>query len=248
MTIKKRVASLKKKLQYKRIILKLTGEAFAGTDEILKVSAVEFIAREIKTIVDLGVEVGVVVGGGNIVRGARLSGEGGVERVTADHMGMLATAINALLLGSVLEAHGVPARVETAIEMRQIAEPFIRKRALKHLSLGRVVIFSCGTGNPNFSTDTAAVLRASEVRADAIFKATKVDGVFTSDPVKDKRAVLIPNISYDEAFAKRLKFMDAAAIGFAMESYPKPIHVFNIFTPNNLKRVVLGEQVGSKIG
>ena len=234
-------------MEYKRIVLKLTGEAFSGGSELLDVKAVEFIAKEIKEAKELGVDVAVVVGGGNIVRGSQLSERAGVERITADHMGMLATTINALLLGSLLEELGVPTRVQTAIEMKQIAEPYIRKRALKHLDAGRVVIFSCGTGNPHFSTDTAAVLRASEIKADAILKGTKVDGIYDDDPVKNREAHFIPEISYDEAFQKRLRFMDAAAIGFAMDIYPKPIHVFNIFTKGNLARVVQGEGVGSKI-
>jgi len=235
------------KPSYKRIILKLTGEAFSGTGELLDIGAVEFIAREIKAAHALGVEIAVVVGGGNIVRGATLAKSGRVERITADQMGMLATTINALLLGSLLEELGVPTRVQTAIEMKQIAEPFIRKRAIKHLSLGRVVIFSCGTGNPHFSTDSAAVLRASEIKADAILKGTKVEGIYTDDPLKNKQARLIPTISYDEAFQKRLRFMDASAIGFAMENYPRPLHVFNIFTKGNLARVVEGDPVGSVI-
>lgn len=218
-----------------------------GDGNVLGVGAVEFVANEIKAAHRLGVEIGVVVGGGNIVRGAALSGTHGVERVTADHMGMLATTINALLLESLLEAVAVPTRVQTAIEMKQIAEPYVRKRALKHLAAGRVVIFSCGTGNPHFSTDSAAALRASEVQADAIFKATKVDGIYSHDPKKEKNATRIPEISYDEAFRKRLRFMDAAAIGFAMDNYPKPIHVFNIFTKGNLERVLRGENIGSRI-
>ena len=176
-----------------------------------------------------------------------LSKSGKIERVTADHMGMMATIINALALSSILRAHGVETRVQSALEVRSVAEPAIRERALRHLDKGRVVLFSGGTGNPHFSTDTAAVLRASEIHADAIIKATKVEGIYTDDPATNMEAELIPEITYDEAFHRRLKFMDAAAIGFAMENYPKPIHVVNIFKKGNLERVLKGEKIGSRI-
>lgn len=232
---------------YRRIIVKLTGESLAKEKEPISLDAVTFIAQELKKAHALGVGLGVVVGGGNIVRGAQLSKSGKIERITADHMGMMATVINALALSSLLRSHGVETRVQSAIEVKAITEPAIRERALRHLDKGRVVIFSCGTGNPHFSTDTAAVLRASEIHADAIIKATKVEGIYTEDPATNAGAELIPEITYDEAFHRRLKFMDAAAIGFAMENYPKPIHVVNIFKEGNLERVLKGEKIGSKI-
>ena len=232
---------------YKRIIIKLTGESFAKEKDPVSLDAVTFIAEELQKAHALGVGLGVVVGGGNIVRGAALSKSGKIERVTADYMGMMATVINALALSSILRAHGIETRVQSAIEIRAIAEPAIHERALRHLDKGRVVIFSCGTGNPHFSTDTAAVLRASEIHADAIIKATKMEGIYTDDPATNTEAQLIPEITYDEAFHRRLKFMDAAAIGFAMENYPKPIHVVNIFKEGNLERVLKGEKIGSRI-
>lgn len=236
-----------KKSMYRRIIIKLTGESLAGRAGQIDLDAIDVIAREVVAVHALGVQVGIIVGGGNIVRGAELSRGGRIERVDADYMGMLATAINALALAALLREHGLETRVLSAIEMKAITEPYIRGRAIKHLEHGRVVIFSGGTGNPHFSTDTAAVLRASEVQADAIIKATKVEGIYTDDPATHKNAELIRDISYEDAFRKRLKFMDAAAIGFAMENYPKPIHVICLFKKGNLSRVVQGDKVGSKI-
>ena len=232
---------------YKRIVVKLTGESLAANGDPISLDAVSFIAEELKKIRALGTDLCVVVGGGNIVRGVELSKNGGVERVAADHMGMMATVINALALSSVLRQRGVETRVQTAIEIKTVAEPAIRDRAVRHLDKGRVVLFACGTGNPHFSTDTAAVLRASEVHADAIIKGTKVEGIYDDDPATNPSAKLIPDISYQDAFQRQLRFMDAAAIGFAMENYRKPIHVINIFKKGNLERVLNGEHIGSKI-
>jgi uridylate kinase len=232
---------------YNRVIIKLTGESFSGGGEAISLDAITFIANELAQARALGASFGVVVGGGNIVRGAALSQNGRIERITADHMGMMATVINALALSSLLREQGIETRVQTAIEIKQVAEPAIRDRALRHLEKGRVVIYSCGTGNPHFSTDTAAVLRASEIHADAIIKGTKVEGIFTDDPATNKNAELIPEITYEDAFRRQLRFMDAAAIGFAMENYRKPIHVVNIFKKGNLERALSGEKIGSRI-
>lgn len=232
---------------YKRVLVKLTGESFAKDGDPVSLDAIAFVAEELKKAHALGVGLGIVVGGGNIVRGAVLSGSGRIERITADHMGMMATVINALALSSLLRERGIETRVQSAIEIKAIAEPAIRDRAVRHLEKGRIVIFSCGTGNPHFSTDTAAVLRASEIHADAVIKGTKVEGIYTDDPAKNKDAELIPEITYDDAFHRRLKFMDAAAIGFAMENYPKPIHMVNIFKQGNLERILKGEKIGSRI-
>ena len=234
-------------LPYKRVVVKLTGESLASNGDPISPEAISFVAGELEEVRALGVDLCVVVGGGNIVRGAQLSKNDGIERVVADHMGMMATVINALALSSILRGRGLETRVQTAIEIKMVAEPAIRDRALRHLEKGRVVIFACGTGNPHFSTDTAAVLRASEVHADAIIKGTKVEGIYTDDPATNSKAELIPNISYEDAFQKQLRFMDAAAIGFAMENYRKPIHVVNIFEKGNLAKVISGEKIGSVI-
>ena len=234
-------------LPYKRVVVKLTGESLASNGDPISPEAISFVAGELEEVRALGVDLCVVVGGGNIVRGAQLSKNDGIERVVADHMGMMATVINALALSSILRGRGLETRVQTAIEIKMVAEPAIRDRALRHLEKGRVVIFACGTGNPHFSTDTAAVLRASEVHADAIIKGTKVEGIYTDDPATNSKAELIPNISYEDAFQKQLRFMDAAAIGFAMENYRKPIHVVNIFEKGNLAKVISGEKIGSMI-
>lgn len=234
-------------LPYKRVVVKLTGESLASNGDPISPEAISFVAGELEEVRALGVDLCVVVGGGNIVRGAQLSKNNGIERVVADHMGMMATVINALALSSILRGRGLETRVQTAIEIKMVAEPAIRDRALRHLEKGRVVIFACGTGNPHFSTDTAAVLRASEVHADAIIKGTKVEGIYTDDPATNSKAELIPNISYEDAFQKQLRFMDAAAIGFAMENYRKPIHVVNIFEKGNLAKVISGEKIGSVI-
>ncbi len=233
--------------RYRRILLKLSGEAFAGTRGYgIDPSFLEYIAGEIKEVYDLGVQIAVVIGGGNIFRG--FEGEDiGIDRATADYMGMLATVINALALQSALERHaGIPTRVLSAIEMRQVAEPYIRRRAVRHLEKGRVVIFAGGTGNPFFSTDTAAALRAAEIEAEVLLKATKVGGVYDRDPEKFPDAVLIKEISYLEAINRGIRVMDHTALTMCRENRI-PIIVFNIKEKGNLKSVVLGMDVGSVV-
>jgi uridylate kinase len=207
---------------------------------------VQTIANELAAVVELGVQVAIVVGGGNIIRGVSAQ-EQGIDRVTGDSMGMLATVINALALSSALERIDTETRVQTAIEMHQVAEPFIRRRAIRHLEKGRVVVFAAGTGNPFFTTDSAAALRANEIGAEIVMKATKVDGVYTADPVTDSTAVLMPRLTYQQVLQRGLRVMDAAAISLCMESQI-PIQIFNIHKPGILKQVVLGEDVGSLVG
>src|SRR6058998_1177150 len=232
--------------KYGRILLKLSGEALGGEGGTgIRPEAVQDMAEQIREVRELGVQVVVVVGGGNIFRG--LSGsERGIERATGDYMGMLATVINALALQDALEKIGVATRVQTAITMAQVAEAFIRRRAVRHLEKGRVVIFGGGTGNPFFSTDTAAALRANEIGAEVILKATKVDGIYTSDPKKNPEAKRFPHISYLEALQKQLKVMDSTAFSMCMDN-KMPIIVFDLFKPHNLRRVVLGEKVGTLV-
>lgn len=203
------------------------------------------VAKEISEVLAEGVEIGVVIGGGNLFRGLAASAKG-MDRATADYMGMLATVINALALQDACEHAGVPTRVLTAIEMRQVAEPFIRRRAVRHLEKGRVVVFAAGTGNPYFTTDTAAALRAMEMRADVILKGTKVDGIYTADPVIDTTATRYETISYQEVLEKRLKVMDATAISLCMDN-KLPIVVFDLRVKGNLKRVIMGENVGTTV-
>jgi len=207
---------------------------------------VQTTAEELAEVVELGVQVAVVVGGGNIIRGVSAH-EQGIDRITGDSMGMLATVINALALSSALEQLDVPTRVQTAIEMHQVAEPFIRRRAIRHLEKHRVVVFAAGTGNPFFTTDSAAALRANEIHAEVLMKATKVDGVYTADPVTNPNAQLMPKLNYQEILQRGLRIMDAAAIALCMESQI-PIQIFNIRKPGILRRVVLGEDIGSLIG
>jgi uridylate kinase len=235
------------KIRYRRIMLKLSGEALMGSQSFgIEPIVVRTIAEEIAVVANLGVEVAVVVGGGNIIRGVSAH-EQGIDRITGDSMGMLATVINALALSSALEQLQVSTRVQTAIEMHQVAEPFIRRRAIRHLEKQRVVVFAAGTGNPFFTTDSAAALRANEIHAEVLMKATKVDGVYTSDPVANEDAVLMPRLTYQEVLQRGLRVMDAAAIALCMESQI-PIQIFNIHKPGILKRVVLGEDMGSLIG
>ena len=231
---------------YKKILLKLSGEALMGEHEFgISSEVIASYSRQIKEIVDLGVEVSIVIGGGNIFRG--LSGAAqGVDRVTGDHMGMLATVINSLALQNSIEKLGVPTRVQTAIEMPKIAEPFIKRKAQRHLEKGRVVIFGAGTGNPYFTTDTAAALRAIEMNTDVVIKATKVDGVYDKDPVKYPDAKKYTTISYNEVLAKDLKVMDATAISLCRET-KLPIIVFDSLTEGNLKKVIMGEQIGTTV-
>ena len=231
---------------FKRILLKLSGEALrASRDLEIDPSIVRKIADEIKNVRDLGVEIGIVIGGGNIFRGLSASARG-MDRVAADHMGMLATVINALALQDFLEKDGVPTIVMSAIRLEAMAEPYIRRRAINHLSKGRVVIFAAGTGNPYFTTDTAAALRAIEMGANAILKGTKVDGIYTDDPVINKDAEKIEAIGFSEVIEKRLGVMDATAVTLCREN-EIPIVVFKLLERDNLKRVVLGEKVGSTV-
>jgi uridylate kinase len=232
--------------KYKRILLKLSGEALGGEAGLnISPKAVRSMAEQIREVREAGVEVVVVVGGGNIFRG--LSGsERGIERATGDYMGMLATVINALALQDALEKIGVPTRVQSAITMAQIAETFIRRRAVRHLEKGRVVIFGGGTGNPYFSTDTAAALRANEIGAEVILKATKVDGIYDSDPKKNPKAKRFSTITYLDALQRQLKVMDSTAFSLCMDN-KMPIIVFELFKPHNLLRVVKGEKVGTLV-
>ena len=229
---------------YKKILLKLSGEALMGDQEFgISSDVIASYAKQIKEIVDLGVEVSIVIGGGNIFRG--LSGAAqGVDRVTGDHMGMLATVINSLALQNSIEKLGVPTRVQTAIEMPKVAEPFIKRRAQRHLEKARVVIFGAGTGNSYFTTDTAAALRAIEMETDVVIKATKVDGIYDKDPVKYPDAKKYETVTYNEVLAKDLKVMDATAISLCREN-KLPIIVFNSLIEGNLKKVVMGEHIGT---
>ena len=231
---------------YRRVLLKLSGEALMGDQTYgIDPAMTTRIAEDVGEIQGLGVETAVVIGGGNIFRGVTASARG-IDRATADNMGMLATVINALALQDALEHHGILTRVVTAIEMREVAEPFIRRRAIRHLEKGRVVVFAAGTGNPYFTTDTAAALRAMEVKAEVILKATKVDGIYSADPLIHPDATKYDRLSYLQVLERGLKVMDATAISLCMDN-GLPIVVFNLRTPGNLKRVIMGEPVGSSI-
>ena len=232
--------------KYSRILLKLSGEALMGSQEYgISSEVLSRYADEIKQVLALGVQVGIVIGGGNIYRGIENSSDG-IDKVTGDHMGMLATVINALALQSALEHHGLTTRCLTAINMEKIAEPFIRRRAIRHLEKGRVVIFAAGTGNPYFTTDTAAVLRAIEIEADAILKGTRVDGVYDSDPEKNSGAIRFPKITYVDVLKRNLRVMDLTAITLSQEN-KLPLVVFNMNTKGNLTKIVRGEEVGSVV-
>jgi uridylate kinase len=231
---------------FRRVLLKLSGEALMGEREMgIDPSVVAAVAEEVAEVAARGVELAVVVGGGNIFRGLNASAQG-MERVTADHMGMLATIINALALQDALEKNEVQVRVLSAIEMREICEPYIKRRATRHLERGRVVIFAAGTGNPYFTTDTAAALRANEIRADAFLKATQVDGIYTADPKKDPKAQRLAEVTYQQALERRLKVMDATAFSLCMENR-MPIHVFDLHVRGNILRVCNGDPVGSVV-
>jgi uridylate kinase len=231
---------------YHRVLLKLSGEALMGEQNFgIDPAVTSQIATDVGEIQQLGVQTAVVIGGGNLFRGLAASARG-MDRATADYMGMLATVINALALQDALEHHGVVTRVATAIEMRAVAEPFIRRRAVRHLEKGRVVVFAAGTGNPYFTTDTAAALRAMEMKADVILKGTKVDGVYTADPMVDATATKYQEISYLKVLEQGLKVMDATAISLCMDNR-LPIVVFNLRTPGNLRRVIMGEPVGTTV-
>ncbi len=229
---------------FRRILLKLSGEALMGSQSFgIDEAVVVKIAEEIAEVHRLGVEMAIVIGGGNIIRGVAASHRG-LDRVTGDHMGMLATVINALALQDALEKRQVPTRVQTAIEIRAVAEPLIRRRALRHLEKGRVVIFAAGTGNPYFTTDSAAALRANEIHAEVLLKATRVDGVYTADPRKDPEAELLAEVSYQQVLERDLRIMDAAAISLCRDN-ELPIAIFNLGVYGNIRRVVCGEKVGS---
>jgi uridylate kinase len=231
---------------FKRILLKLSGEALAANQGFgVDPSRIHEVAAELADVQKLGIQIAVVVGGGNFFRGVAIQAKT-MDRVSADHMGMLATVINALALQDALEKQGVHTRVQSAIEMNQVAEPFIRRRAMRHLEKGRVVIFAGGTGNPYFSTDTAASLRAMEIKADAILKATKVDGVYDADPMLVKDAKMFQTISYLDVLSKGLKVMDATAISLCRDNN-LPIIIFNLNNHGNIRRVVLGEKIGSLV-
>ena len=229
---------------YRRVLLKISGEALAGDKRTgLDFQVIGRVCDVVKECLDMGVQIGLVVGGGNFWRGAK-DGGGRMERTRADHMGMLATVMNCLAVADVCEQKGIPVRVQTAIEMRPIAEPYIRSRAIRHLEKGRVVIFGCGTGNPFFSTDTAAVLRAAEIGAEVILLAKNVDGVYSADPVKDPSAVKYDSISYDDVLAQHLMVMDTTATSLSMDNHI-PVLLFALKDPENILRAVCGEKVGT---
>lgn len=231
---------------YKRILLKLSGEALMGNQGFgIDPDMIKYVADEIRSVIDIGVQVAIVVGGGNIFRGIAASSFG-MDRTSADHMGMLATVINSIALQDALERKGVQTRVQTAISMHEVAEPFIVRRAVRHLEKGRAVIFAAGTGSPYFTTDTAAALRAQEVHAEILLKATKVDGIYDADPVTNKDARFIKTISYMEVLERQLKVMDMTAISLAMDNQ-LPLAVFNLHSPGNIRKVVCGDDVGTRI-
>ena len=235
-----------KRPPYKRVLLKISGEVLTGDGNYgIDPHVIGQIAREIKEVKNLGVEVAIVIGGGNIFRGMAASSKG-MDRASADYMGMLATVLNGLALQDALEKIGVDTRVQTAIEMRQVAEPYIRRRAMRHLEKGRVVILAAGTGNPYFTTDTTASLRAMEIGADVILKATKVDGIYEADPLVHQKAKKYDELTYFDVLKKKLKVMDATAISLCMD-HQIPIIVFNLKKRGNIKRVILGEKVGTKV-
>jgi uridylate kinase len=236
----------KKPLAYKRVLLKLSGEALLGEKNFgIDRDFADYLATEIKEVHDLGLEIATVVGGGNIFRGVSDTAVG-MDRVSADHMGMLATVINALALQDALERAGVFTRVLSAIEMQEVCEPFIRRRAIRHMEKGRVTVFAAGTGNPYFSTDTAAALRAMEVKADVILKATKVDGIYDADPMKDPKAKKFDRLTYFEVLQKQLRVMDTTAISLCMDNH-LPIIVYDLKRKGNLRRIVTGETIGTLV-
>ena len=232
--------------RYKRVLLKLSGEALMGDQGFgISPDMLQYVSEEVRSIVNKGVGVAIVVGGGNIFRGIAASSYG-MDRASADHMGMLATVINSLALMDALEKRGMPTRTQSAISMHEVAEPYILRRAVRHLEKGRVVIFAAGTGNPYFTTDTAAVLRAQEIHAEILLKATKVDGVYDSDPVKNTHAVFLKDVTYMEVLERQLRVMDMTAISLAMDN-KLPLSVFNLNQPGNIQKVVCGESVGTLI-
>jgi uridylate kinase len=235
-----------KKLKYKRVLLKISGEAMMGDMAYgVDPATVDYIAKEIKEAVSMGVEIAIVIGGGNIFRGVEASLKG-IERASADYMGMLATVINALALQNYLEKYGIPTRVQSAIEMKELAEPYIRRKAMRHLEKGRTVIFAAGTGNPYFTTDTAASLRAMEIGADVILKATKVNGVYSSDPMKDPSAKKYTTVTYIDVLKKGLSIMDSTAISLCMDNN-LPIVVFNLRGKSNIRKILEGKKIGTLV-
>ena len=232
--------------RFKRVLLKLSGEALMGDQSFgISPDVIRYVAEEIRSAFDLGVQIAIVVGGGNIFRGVAAASYG-MDRVSADRMGMLATVINSLALQDVLEENGIITRVQSAISMHEVAEPFIVRKAVRHLEKGRVVIFAAGTGNPYFTTDTAAVLRAQEIRADILLKATKVDGLYDSDPVVNKNAKFIRKANYMQVIEQQLHVMDMTAISLAMDNN-LPLVIFNLANKGNIKRVICGEEIGTRI-
>lgn len=233
-------------IKYPRVLLKLSGEALAGPDKFgIDAQTITTVSEELAEVVNMGAELAMVIGGGNIFRGVSASSSG-MDRASADYMGMLATVMNALAVQDSLENQGITTRVMTAISMREVAEPYIRRRAIRHLEKGRVVICAAGTGNPYFTTDTAAALRAMELKASAIVKATRVDGIYDKDPEKSPDAVKFDRLTYIEVLQKKLGVMDSAAISLCMDNH-MPIVVFDLFQPNNIKKVVCGEEVGTVV-
>jgi uridylate kinase len=231
-------------MKFKRILLKLSGESLMGDKQFgIDNTRLSEYAVQIREVHDLGVEIAIVIGGGNIFRGVQAE-EGGMDRTHGDYMGMLATMINSMALQAALESEGIKTRLQSAIEMKEIAEPYVRRRAVRHLEKGRVVIFGAGTGNPFFTTDSAASLRAIEINADVILKGTRVDGIYTADPFKDSNAVKYDELSFDDAYQKGLKVMDMTAFTLCKEN-DLPIIVFDMDTPGNLKKIISGEQVGT---
>jgi uridylate kinase len=234
------------KPHFKRVLLKLSGEALMGDKQFgIDQKVLQYMAGELKGVSKSGVQIAIVIGGGNIFRGLEASAEG-MERTTADYMGMLATALNALALQNALEIHGMPTRVLSAIEMRELAEPYIRRRAIRHLEKGRFVIFACGTGNPYFTTDTAAALRAVEIGADVILKATKVEGIYSSDPIKNPHAKKFHDITYMDVLKRGLKVMDSTAISLCMDN-SLPIMVFGLMKKGNIRKVLEGKKIGTLV-
>jgi uridylate kinase len=232
--------------RYKRVLLKMSGEVLMGTKSYgIDAQTVDFLAKEIKDIASMGIQLSIVIGGGNIFRGVQASLEG-MERASADYMGMLATVINALALQNALEKYHLPTRVQSAIEMRELAEPYIRRKAMRHLEKGRIVIFAAGTGNPYFTTDTAAALRAMEIGADVILKGTKVDGVYSSDPVKDPKAKKYNQLTYMEVLKKGLGVMDSTAVSLCMDNN-LPIVVFNVREKGNIRKAIEGKNIGTLV-
>ena len=232
--------------EYSRVLLKLSGEGLAGESGFgIDPTVISSVAKEIRDVHERGVQLGIVIGGGNVIRGVAASAAG-MERSNADYMGMLASVITGMALQDALEKEGIQTRVQTALEFKAVAEPYIRRRAIRHLEKGRIVIFSAGTGNPFFTTDTAAALRAAELQADVVLKATKVDGVYTADPTKDPGASRYDRLTYKEVLAQELEFMDQAAIALCREN-KLPIVVFDMKVPGNISRVIEGEAIGTKV-